>query len=314
MVKLIWDYPDAQPVGYWGNTTAIIDWCEENYVISKYFAEWTNTLTNTVYFIVASYYIYRARKNKLETRFTLIGLGFGLVGFGSWLFHMTLKYDFQLLDELPMLYATAIPAWGLFCEFDWKLFRKRQRDDNKCSVKLQAIIAIAIFALVTLTTWIYIDLKIPSIFQIFYGILTVGVVIISAIFTYTVIEENKESELVKRNLMTTMTMGSIIFVMGFFCWQLDVHYCSFWRFLRRSYLHLPLGTLLELHGWWHILTGIGVYIFIVFLEYLRVLVIGTNTDYMFIWRWGIIPELTRNDSAIYTSFSETFWGPYVIEK
>jgi dihydroceramidase len=32
---------------------------------------------------------------------------------------------------------------------------------------------------------------------------------------------------------------------------------------------MPLGFLTELHGWWHIFTGIGVYDYIVFVEYLR---------------------------------------------
>jgi dihydroceramidase len=32
---------------------------------------------------------------------------------------------------------------------------------------------------------------------------------------------------------------------------------------------MPLGFVTELHGWWHLFTGIGVYDYIVFIEYLR---------------------------------------------
>ena len=30
-----------------------------------------------------------------------------LVGIGSWLFHMTLLYEMQLLDEVPMVFGSA---------------------------------------------------------------------------------------------------------------------------------------------------------------------------------------------------------------
>lgn len=39
----------------------------------------------------------------METRFLLSYLSILAVGFGSWLFHMTLLYEFQLFDEIPMV-------------------------------------------------------------------------------------------------------------------------------------------------------------------------------------------------------------------
>ena len=36
-----------------------------------------------------------------------------LVGTGSWLFHMTLRYDMQLLDEIPMMFSAAIHTYAL---------------------------------------------------------------------------------------------------------------------------------------------------------------------------------------------------------
>jgi len=33
-------------VGWWGHPTASIDWCEENYVVSYYIAEFWNTISN----------------------------------------------------------------------------------------------------------------------------------------------------------------------------------------------------------------------------------------------------------------------------
>ena len=33
-------------LGFWGPRTASVDWCEPNYVVSHYVAEWWNTLTS----------------------------------------------------------------------------------------------------------------------------------------------------------------------------------------------------------------------------------------------------------------------------
>ena len=34
--------------GVWGNPTALIDWCEENYVVTTYVAEFWNTLRSVL--------------------------------------------------------------------------------------------------------------------------------------------------------------------------------------------------------------------------------------------------------------------------
>ena len=38
-------------------------------------------------------------------RYQIVYLGLLTVGVGSWMFHMTLKYEMQLLDELPMVWG-----------------------------------------------------------------------------------------------------------------------------------------------------------------------------------------------------------------
>ncbi|MBZ3884813.1 Alkaline ceramidase 3 [Sciurus carolinensis] len=52
--------PAADREGYWGPTTSTLDWCEENYFVTQYIAEF-------------------------------------LVGMGSWCFHMTLQYEMQVM-------------------------------------------------------------------------------------------------------------------------------------------------------------------------------------------------------------------------
>jgi dihydroceramidase len=37
-----------------------------------------------------------------------------IVGVGSWLFHMTLRYDMQLLDEVPMVWGGCILSYCMY--------------------------------------------------------------------------------------------------------------------------------------------------------------------------------------------------------
>lgn len=298
-----WPYPAESVRGYWGNVTSTIDWCEENYVVSKYVAEWSNTITNGTFVITALYSTYCAWRSRLELRFILIGIGFALVGVGSWLFHMTLQYHYQLLDELPMIYATCIPTWSILCETQETLTKK----GHSSPLSRQFAVGLAISVVVTLLSWIYLVFKIPEIHQTVYGFITVSVVVMSGILTHKFVKD----PVAKKSLYQCMSIGIVTFLLGFVSWNLDNVFCSTWIYIRRDILQLPLGILLELHAWWHILTGTGIYYYIVYLQYLRVLTQGLGNDFAMIWRWKFLPELVRKNHTITTKYSLSLLGPYV---
>ena len=50
-----------------------------------------------------------------------------------------------------------------------------------------------------------------------------------------------------------------IFISGYVIWNIDNITCS-WLTEAKRKIGMPLSFLLELHGWWHIFTGIGAYI------------------------------------------------------
>jgi dihydroceramidase len=56
-------------------------------------------------------------------------------------------------------------------------------------------------------------------------------------------------------------------VFGYLLWQLDFLLCSELTALKRI-LNLPWGFLLELHGWWHVLTAIGAHTFMYMVDVL----------------------------------------------
>lgn len=265
-------YPPAPVSGFWDEVTATIDWCEENYVVSHYVAEAANTISNSGFILLAGYTFYSALKNKLEKRFALVSLGFGIVGIGSWLFHMTLKYEFQLLDELPMVYATCIPAWSVFSE--------------GTSKKKSMSIGIGVAFGAQLLTAIYLYYKDPTIHQVAYALLNVAVILKGIFLT----REKVKDPIAKKHLYKCMILGVGIFLLGYFLWNLDVHFCSNWIDIRH-YVGMPYGFFFELHAWWHLLTGTGVYFYVVYLEYLRIFLIHEEDNYKYVEHFGFIPEV-----------------------
>src|SRR5262245_58630668 len=90
----------VDPAGMWGIPTASIDWCEQNYAVTPWVAEFWNTISSLA-MVVAGLAGLFLRRFTWEIR-----VAFGLlvlVGLGSIAFHGTLRFELQMLDELPML-------------------------------------------------------------------------------------------------------------------------------------------------------------------------------------------------------------------
>lgn len=76
--------------------------------------------------------------------------------------------------------------------------------------------------------------------------------------------------------------GLSIFLGGFVLWSLDNHYCTQLRSWRHE-VDLPYGILLEGHGWWHLMTGIGAYFYIVWGIWLRHCLNGRQDEFQLVW-------------------------------
>ena len=114
--------PVGNTDGAWGDITSSVDWCELNYVVSCYVAEWYNTLSSFAMVTVGLLGLclhYRI----LERRFLLAFFFVALLEQALCSSHASLKHSTQMCDELPMLYAAftttyflleneAKPRWG----------------------------------------------------------------------------------------------------------------------------------------------------------------------------------------------------------
>lgn len=270
--------PYADPrtvIEYWGTPTATIDWCEENYVVLRYVAEFINTTTNLIFMFFAVFAILRLYQNQFEWRFIVGNCGFLLVGVGLWLFHMTLLYEYQLLDELPMLYATCVPFWSILS----KGFSK----------KGEIWAAIGVLSLAATMTIIYIIIRDPTFHQACYAFLNIVIIWKLYMFIGTCVDSSKYQKEVSQ-MKGLMLKGVSLFLFGWFLWNLDIHLCLQITALKR-FVGMPLGFLLEGHGWWHFFTGLGVYYYDIYLEYLRLFELGVQDNYQLTTRFWILPDI-----------------------
>lgn len=269
-------YPTTSYEPFWGPPSATIDWCEENYLFTPYIAEVVNAFTNIGFVLLATHHIYSTFKNRLGWMYIFISLGFASVGLGSFMFHSTLLYEHQMMDELPMVWVTAIPFGYLY---GWKKGQPWEFCWNAGSLLITSLF-----------TYIYIFVyRNPAFHQIFYAALNFAL-IYKSVKTIKQVVPNKES---RKSLYTLLILSLSLFGFGFLIWNLDNIYCSNIRSWRRDILGWPFGILLEGHGWWHVFTGLGIYYFILYNMILSTYMTNER-DQFTIKRKLFLFELERN--------------------
>ena len=94
-----------------------IDWCEDNYRVNPYVAEFVNTISNMLLVIFPLFVI---RSNIWSSYLQYVSVGphitlylMSLTGLGSLYFHCTLSFMGQFLDEIAQLWACLI-AYAFF--------------------------------------------------------------------------------------------------------------------------------------------------------------------------------------------------------
>jgi len=259
---------------FWGAVTSTIDWCEENYVVSRYIAEFFNTTTNLVFVFLSLYGIRNTYQNDMPARFIGAYLAIMLIGFGSWCFHMTLQYEMQLLDELPMIYGACILVWHIFEVYP----------ENRYGIYLPlALVGYSVFV-----TWSYLIIKNPVFHQVSYAILVFIIVYRSTQLVRQLPKTSPE----RPQLALLLRLAAAGFIGAFFVWNIDNQFCEHLRAWRLT-VHVAVGAISQLHGLWHIMTGLGVYFYVVYNEYIYQILLGRGDQYKLIWVFGLLPRLRK---------------------
>ncbi|KAF2794410.1 alkaline phytoceramidase [Melanomma pulvis-pyrius CBS 109.77] len=269
MIPPYWPYGTSPGAGAWGTPNSNANFCEEDYIISTYIAEFINTLTNLTYVIYGAHGIRRVRTRKDGGLFSTLAVPYwGLIGVGvlSGWFHATLKYHSQMGDDLSMFLASGSLLHQLLT-FDATPSRRLYMT----SLILGTIVPVSIYH-------VWAD-------EIVLHEITFGVtVLLIGRKTRALIKEKVKSVEAKKRLTGLATFGMISGGLGYFLWNIDYHLCNHVTSFKRS-LGLPWGVFFELHGWWHILTGIGAYVGMALVEYLVTMEEG-KTDRVeegFVW-------------------------------
>jgi len=213
------------------------DWCEANYVVTPWCAEFWNTATSCVLLCVAVFAWAAHRSLQLEARFTCAFVGFGAVGAGSVFFHATLWHSAQLADELPMLWVSAAHTYIIVATED-KPGRRRTS------------LAAALFTGTVLV----------SLLPVFYPqrqdlfLLAFGVATLVNIFLSTSLHSRISDSAARR----LYELGLLSYVVGVVLWLVE-----------RTHCHQPLVQRLQLHAWWHLCSALGWLYICTFWIYLR---------------------------------------------
>jgi hypothetical protein len=113
------EIPVKDKQGYWSPATSNVEppWCEADYEVTEYVAEFWNTLTSLtiIFWGVYGFWFHHSSRYGLELRFWFSFGAFIFVGLGSFLFHSTLWRAGQVLDEMPMVWG-ALLCVCLFCK------------------------------------------------------------------------------------------------------------------------------------------------------------------------------------------------------
>ncbi|KAF8867260.1 alkaline ceramidase [Acephala macrosclerotiorum] len=288
-------YPSPRPdEGYWHPVTSTINWCEEDYYLTIYSAEIVNTLTNLLFIYLGIKGIRNCLKYEHDSVFLVAFIGYLLVGSGSFAFHSTLKYPMQLVDELSMIYTACLMCYATF-------------SFSKSRVVRQLLGGGLLFLAVFITLY-YHYLQDPVFHQNAFAIITATVVFRSMYVmevnirpslrakwrtvppkpeTEKVTEEERlaneqRDRAIIKEMWIMVAFGLTIFLGGFGIWALDNQYCSTIRRWRHA-VGLPWGIFFEGHGWWHVMTGIGSYYYIVWAVWLRHCLNERQDEYVLNW-------------------------------
>lgn len=248
--------------GYWGHVTSTVDWCEANYAKTPFIAEFYNTissLTMVTQGLAGLYYHWRFGKHLSFAFFCVF-----VVGLGSMSFHGTLKHEYQLLDELPMIYAQLTTT---YCLVEDQRERKYSRWFPIGLTLFGVLFSILLFFLASTSPfWTSELFRSTFLLHVVLIMLRIG-------YVYT----KAKSTTVKR----LFAFGITSYCIGFCLWLLDLNFCS-------TLEALPVNP--QLHAIWHLSAGTGSYLLLLVVAYYRAERVY-QIDPVVLWGCGFIPYI-----------------------
>lgn len=204
-----------------------VSWCESpKYAHSEYIAEFWNTLTG-ISLLISAIICFNKNMERGIHELYISNFLLGLVGIGTILFHGTLLYVWQLLDEIPML-LIVIEYHKLLTT---KTFMIRKKLDLHIGLMYDSL------PLIFFSYFIKKELHVIMFQNILAICITLLLIKITIKTYYKSIQYNKGD----------VNIGICLFIFSMIIWNIDNHYCN------------QIPKFIQLHAIWHITTSFGMY-------------------------------------------------------
>lgn len=200
-------------------------------MVSHYVAEWYNTLSNILAVCLGlnalrlSNGLRRAKDPAVLACYISCLLA---VFSGSFCFHATLKYTSQMLDEIPMIYGACLLHYAF----------------RPSAMSARVLVVIALVITVCMALWQVMALRLA------YGSL-VGSLIVRSVAASSRAGKASATAGVSNNnsVPSLLAPAACIYGFGLILWLMEQFFCPHTRWI-------------QLHAWWHCLTGVGTYLWI----------------------------------------------------
>ncbi|WNG16578.1 ceramidase [Cystobacter fuscus] len=235
--------------GFWGTNTATVDWCETNYEHLSYVSELFNSASSLA-MVLAGVLGFLLHRRVLERRFFLAFALVSVVGLGSIAFHATLLFQYQMMDELPMLYLASVMVYILV--------------ENRPERRLGRWFPWALLGYALLTTYLSAFTRGRVQFYLFQA----SFIVLEGFSLVSVYLIHRRSQDARARRLFRIGMGS--YAIAIAVWLSDIRFCST---LNQTLPSLGIPNP-QLHAWWHVLVSVGFYTLLIVIAHDRLRTLG----------------------------------------
>ncbi|KAM0563074.1 hypothetical protein ACHAPJ_001920 [Fusarium lateritium] len=111
-----------------------------------------------------------------------------------------------------------------------------------------------------------------------------------------IIPQQVRDPVTRKKFQNIATLGLASFGLGYIVWLIDEFACRYLTSARHV-VGLPVAFLLELHGWWHILTAIGGYTAVAVIDLVTTQEVTDDPTHLFAWPVPLAMRLMSGSSS-----------------
>jgi len=252
----------TESTGFWGPPTSTVDWCETNYEHVYYVSELFNSVSSLAMVLVGVLGIVLHR-GVLERRFVLAFALVSVVGLGSIAFHTTLRFEHQMMDELPMLYLASVIAFILI--------------EKGPERRFGAWLPLGLVVYAAVATALTAGMRGKLQMYLFHASF-VTLELFALVGTWLI---HRRSTDVRGRRIFRLGMSS--YLIAIIAWRSDLGFCST---LNQALPAMGIPNP-QLHAWWHVLVSFGFYTLLLVIAHNRLKTLGKAPQFRF--AAGFIP-------------------------